>query len=141
MVESPGIAIGAEGGQVESRARRAVRLAIDGAGEPDGAERDRGARDDLVGPRADGDEREDAGEHHPRHDRQRDARPGAGRRGAERRGQRAGEHHPLEPEVHHAGALGDRLAGRGEHERRRHPHRGGQESAEATIPSASAPAP
>ncbi len=40
----------------------AVRLPIDGPGEPDRAERDRGAGDDLVRAGADGDEREDRGE-------------------------------------------------------------------------------
>ena len=38
-------------------------------------------------------------------------------------GHRADEHHPLEPEVEHAGALGDHLADRREHERRPRGHR------------------
>jgi hypothetical protein len=37
--------------------------------------------------------------------------------GAEEAGVRAEQHHPLEADVEHAGALGDRLADRREHER------------------------
>ena len=37
--------------------------------------------------------------------------------GAEEAAVGAEQHHPLEPDVEHAGALGDRLAERGEHER------------------------
>ena len=68
-------------------------------------------------------------EHHPRHHRDHQTGPWTRRRGAERRGKRAGEHHPFDAEIDHTGPLGDGLAGGRQKERRAHPNRRRQESA------------
>ena len=95
---------------------------------PSGEEVDRRARDDLVGPQRDREDRVQQAGHaargepdqDPAHPRAGDVRPP----GAE---ERADQHHALEADVHDARALGRDAAERGEGQRRRIAQRGGQQ--------------
>ena len=96
-------------------------------GQAEREEVDREAADDLVGAQVDGedgvDEREQAAEEH-RHEQADDPRAAPDRAPDAEEG--AHEHHPLEPDVHDAGALGEDPADRGERERRGEAKRRGE---------------
>src|SRR5215211_2257119 len=88
-------------------------------GDPLGHQNDRYAVDDLLGPEGDAEKRHQrAHDHAYRHTGQRPEGDAPEVVRDEERDQRSGEQHPLEPEVEHAGALGDGLADR--RQRRRH---------------------
>ena len=72
-------------------------------------------------------------------DRQRHARRSADVLDGTEADDRADEHHPLDAEVEHAGALGEQLAERGEEERRPVGDRRGED--DTTMPSFTRPPP
>jgi hypothetical protein len=100
------------------------------AGDAQGEEVDRGSGDDLVGPEMDREERMDERERTPACHRDHDAqRPRVRLVGAPETEEGTHQHHPLEPDVHDAAALGEHPADRRKRQRRRVAERRGEEGA------------
>ncbi|MHC2844604.1 hypothetical protein ACVINU_007538 [Bradyrhizobium diazoefficiens] len=92
----------------------------DQAGEPDAENGQREARCDLVDGEPERHQREDQRHQRARDDaEQRADQNRAGQPGAGKAAGRADDHHSLDAEIEHAGALGHELAGRRDQERRR----------------------
>jgi hypothetical protein len=115
----------------ESRLRRAEPRLVEDARDPLAGERDRDPDDDLVEAEPDAEHDHEARGEHP------GAHPGEvaePHRVAVVRAEKAcvgaHQHHPFEADVQHAGALGDRLPERREHQR----HAGEQPAGQHTRP-------
>ena len=105
-------------GRAQARVARAELGTLQDARDPLPGERDRDPDDDLVEAEPDAQRDHQRRADHPAERPEQEPQP---RRvavvGAEEAEVGAEQHHPLEAEVEHAGALGDRLAERREHQR------------------------
>ncbi len=113
-------------GDVEVRRRCALQAdetAADEVGEATPEDRQRKARGDLICGEADRQKREDRRHQHAAEDAREDADHRRIRHiGEGEAGRRADDHHALEAEVEHTGALGDDLADRSQQKRGRRRH-------------------